>query len=200
VLARIGDAAVVRPWTAALNRGLSQACADQQVERATALGHRGQRGAVVAVGERLVEQLLGAAAQAFHLEQAAFGTEREHGEMRLDELVGQAALAVAMHRGRRQPVLPSPVAQGLLAGHQSAIETSTVRRAAHPAHQDHARKGGTTRDIAEHPREPSVRIGPIRSEGERIGLDAATDEDLLDGVDANYCEPHARAMKARLEE
>jgi hypothetical protein len=30
--------------------------------------------------------------------------------------------------------------------------------------------------------------------------DPITTETLPDGVDANYCEPHARAMKVRLEE
>jgi hypothetical protein len=33
-----------------------------------------------------------------------------------------------------------------------------------------------------------------------VQYDRVTTEDLVDGVDANYCEPHARAMKARLEE
>jgi hypothetical protein len=30
--------------------------------------------------------------------------------------------------------------------------------------------------------------------------DVSTAEDLLEGVDANFCEPHARAMAARLGE
>jgi len=30
--------------------------------------------------------------------------------------------------------------------------------------------------------------------------DDATAEDLVDGVDANFCEPHARALKARIDE
>jgi hypothetical protein len=33
-----------------------------------------------------------------------------------------------------------------------------------------------------------------------VQYDSTTAEDLVDGVDANYCEPHAHARKARLDE
>lgn len=33
-----------------------------------------------------------------------------------------------------------------------------------------------------------------------VQYDSMTTEDVVDGMDANYCEAHAHAMKARLEE
>jgi hypothetical protein len=33
-----------------------------------------------------------------------------------------------------------------------------------------------------------------------VQYDSLTTENLVDGVDANYCEPHTRAMLARLGE